>query len=79
MLSNFQSLSMKDDPNKIAKWLIEAHGPEDARRMVLARILKAQDDGDNYGLSVWREVRLILAKQADNTGQLDQKAAKDRA
>jgi len=58
---------MKDDPSKIAAWLIEEHGPEAAKRVVLDSIIKAQDVGDNYGLSVWREVRQVLEQPSDDT------------
>jgi len=69
MPSNSLSLSMKDDPNAIAAWLTEEHGLKDAERVVLDSIFKAQNVGDNYGLSVWREVRQTLAKRSDDTNR----------
>jgi hypothetical protein len=59
---------MKDDPTEIAAWLIEEHGLEDARRVVLDSIIRAQDVGDNYRLSVWREVRQVLTQRSGDTG-----------
>jgi hypothetical protein len=54
---------MKDDHVQIAEQLIAEHGLEGAERAAIDAMLKAQDTGDNYGLSVWREVRQVLAQR----------------
>lgn len=59
---------MRDDPHRIAEWLIQEHGLEQARTEVLSGLLQAQKEGDNYALSVWREVKRILEKWPDRNG-----------
>jgi hypothetical protein len=51
---------MKDDPSQIANNLIAQHGVDGALESVREGIATAHADGDNYGLSVWREVRRAL-------------------
>ncbi len=60
---------MNNDPKEIANWLIEENGLQEARQLVLDAVLKAQNLGDNYRLSVWREVRRVLTEQSDDTRQ----------
>ncbi len=57
---------VRDDPNKIARYLAEEHGLGSARKVVSTETQTAQREGDNYGLSVWREVKVILANSADD-------------
>ena len=47
----------QDDPNEIADYLIEQHGLDDALIVAMEKVAAATD---NYDLSVWREVKLIL-------------------
>jgi len=49
-----------DDPNQIANDLVEKHGLDDAIKVALENAAAA---GDNYALSVWREVKEILRKK----------------
>ena len=56
---------MKDDPNQIADNLIEQHGVDGALEMVREGIATAHANGDNYRLSVWRDVRRILQDRGD--------------
>ena len=57
---------MEDDPNQIANDLIEQHGVDGALNTVREGIATAHANGDNYRLSVWREVRRALRdKQRD--------------
>ena len=58
-------ISMRDDPSDIAKYLIEDSGIDSAIQMADDGIAKAQQDGDNYALSVWREVKTILRNEND--------------
>ena len=51
---------MNDDPNQIAHDLIAQHGADGALNSVRDEIASAHADGDNYRLSVWREVRRAL-------------------
>jgi hypothetical protein len=57
---------MKDNPVQIADWLIEEHGLEEAKHVAVASIMQTQDVGDNYRLSVWREVRRTLEEKQDD-------------
>lgn len=56
---------MRDDPYRIAEWLVQEHGLDQARAEVLSGVLQAQKEGDNYALSVWREVKHLLEKWPD--------------
>ena len=66
--SSHHSQSMKDNTQKIARQLIEENGLQEARRLVLAAVLDAQEQGDFYRLSVWREIRRILAEKPNEAG-----------
>lgn len=52
------------NPQKIAMALIHQHGLEKARKEVLAIVMRAQQQDDNYSLSVWRDVKRILGERA---------------
>ncbi|MGZ0190588.1 MAG: hypothetical protein ACKVH0_21750 [Alphaproteobacteria bacterium] len=56
---------MSDEPSKIAEQLLEMHGDDGAWETVRAGIAAAQEDEDNYSLSVWREVRYALGLKRD--------------
>ncbi len=58
---------MKDDPSQIANNLIAQHGVDGALESVREGIATAHADGDNYGLSVWAEVRRALRNKPDAT------------
>ena len=51
---------MRDDPHDIAEHLVQEHGVEGALERATEGIAEAQEQDDNYSLSVWREVRRIL-------------------
>ena len=55
--------SMRDDPSNIAKFLVEDNDIDSAIQMADDGIAKAHQDGDNYVLSVWREVKTILRNE----------------
>jgi hypothetical protein len=57
--------NLKDDPSDIAKYLIQDNGIELAIQMAHDGTTKTQQDGDNYALSVWREVKTILRNEND--------------
>jgi hypothetical protein len=54
---------MKNDHVQITERLIAKHGLEGASEVAIDAVLKAQDTGDNYALSVWREVRQLLTQR----------------
>ena len=54
---------MRDDPHDIAEHLVQECGIDLALERATEGITAAQDQGDNYGLSVWREVRRILRQR----------------
>ena len=56
---------MNDDPSQIADHLIEQHGVDGALEAVRDGVAAAQASGDNYNLSVWRDVRRILQNPPD--------------
>lgn len=60
---------MSDTAKQHAETLIGEHGLEGADKAAFAELLKAQQAGDNYRLSIWREVRQILAKKRE-TGKV---------
>ena len=56
---------MKDDPSHIANNLITQHGVDGALEVVREGIAADHASGDNYRLSVWREVTLALKDKQD--------------
>jgi hypothetical protein len=56
---------MPDDPKQIANSLIRELGLNDALAKVVAEIATAHEEGDNYALSVLREVKRILQERTD--------------
>ncbi len=54
---------MSDDPSKIAKFLILEHGPDRAMEIALEGTTTANEQGNYYRLSVWREVKRILRER----------------
>jgi len=56
---------MDNDPNQVAKDLIEQFGLKQASVRASQRAVEAQEAGQLYELSVWRDVRrVIYEKQA---------------
>ena len=55
-----RSPSMNDDPSQIADHLVQQHGIDGALEAVREGIAAAHESGDNYRLSVWREVTQAL-------------------
>jgi hypothetical protein len=54
---------MRDDPKQIAKNLVRKHGLHRARRIAVEGTAVAKEEDDNYGLSVWREVKVALVDE----------------
>lgn len=55
-----EGIRVHDDAHAIADALIEEQGLESAIKTVLDSTLAAYDEGDNYSVSVWREVKRVL-------------------
>ncbi len=51
---------LRDDPQAIAEYLVQEQGLERALDRATKGATAAQERGDNYGLSVWRDVKRIL-------------------
>ena len=52
---------MNDDPKQLADYLTQQHGsPEAALKIAVEGTTVANKSGDNYALSIWREVKSIL-------------------
>lgn len=56
------------DANVIAEELIREYGMDHALKRATEGTFGAQKDGDNYQLSVWREVKVILNTRGRETG-----------
>ncbi len=54
---------LRDDPSAIAEYLVQEHGLERALDRATEGTTAAHEQGDNYGLSVWREVKRILRER----------------
>lgn len=55
---------MDYDPEQMAWALVEHLGLDEARREVMVNVMKAQEDADLFALSVWRDVKRVLAQLA---------------
>jgi len=62
---------MRDDPSDIASFLIRDNGIERAIQLAHDGTTKAQQEGDNYSLSVWREVKHVLNEHRENEETCD--------
>jgi hypothetical protein len=51
------------NPSEIVEYLLQELGPKDAIQATLDGISDAQTNGDNYALSIWREVKGLLQAQ----------------
>ncbi len=49
-----------DDPHIIADQMIQKHGPDGALQAAQEATKVSLDAGDNYSVSVWREVKRVL-------------------
>ena len=54
---------MREDPHDISEHLVQEHGIDGAVERVTEGIFAAQERDDNYGLSIWREIRRILRER----------------
>ena len=54
---------MSKDFEEIAQSIIREHGPVRAMEIAVKETACANEQGDNYGLSIWRDVKRILREQ----------------
>ena len=59
----------EDNPKEIADYLIQEHGLEQAIVLVGEGVEMAKAVEDNYVLSVWREVKVVLEKARQGAAQ----------
>ncbi len=57
---------MSDDPHQIADHLVKSYGLKGALTEAMSATAKANQEGDYYGLSVWREIKVILRDRQEN-------------
>jgi hypothetical protein len=65
-----QDESLPDDPREIAVLLVKENGLKGARQIAVDGTTAANERGNFYRLSIWREVKSILAgwKEAPDSG-----------
>jgi hypothetical protein len=51
---------MPTDPSDLAKSLIQEHGQARAEEIAAESVFEAQRSGNNFDLSIWREVKRTL-------------------
>ncbi|MBT5047422.1 MAG: hypothetical protein HOM58_02885 [Rhodospirillaceae bacterium] len=54
-----------DDPHEIAAYLVQENGLDRARQLAMEGTFAANEQGDFYRLSVWRDVRRLLNDWTD--------------
>ncbi len=62
----------KENPSEIAEHLAQENGLEGAIQVMRDGIAKAHQDGDNYSLSIWREVRrklMMMESKSEKAGR----------
>ena len=57
----------KDDPQETADYLLKKHGQGEAYAVALQGAVDAQDAGDNYRLSIWRDVKRLLKRGSSSS------------
>jgi len=51
---------MSHDPKEIADHLVQQHGENGAFQIAVENAIAMQNSGDNYALSIWRDVKRVL-------------------
>ena len=57
---------LSDDPVEIVQFLIKENGLDRARQIALEGTTAANEEGNFYRLSIWREVKLALRDWTDD-------------
>ena len=58
--------SLRDDPQAIAEHLVQEHGLGGALVRATEGTTAAHERGDNYDLSVWRDVKRLLRERGND-------------
>lgn len=56
---------ISDDPREIVRFLVKENGLERAREIAMEGTTSANEEGNFYRLSVWREVKHVLRDWTD--------------
>ena len=59
----------ENNPAEIADYLVSEHGLEGALETAVQGSEAAKQTGDNYSLSVWREVKRMLKERLAEEGE----------
>jgi uncharacterized protein len=62
MLNSAVAPSQRFDPKELAEQLLQTYKTDETLQIASDRIVSAKQAGDNYTLSIWREVRSTLNK-----------------
>jgi hypothetical protein len=62
-----QIQTISDDPLEIGRFLVRENGLDRAREIALEGTTSANQEGDYYSLSVWREVKHVLRDWSELT------------
>ena len=57
---------MDGNPGDIAERLVQEHRLDHALQIAMEKTYAAQEQGDNLGLGIWRDVRRILRERRDS-------------
>jgi hypothetical protein len=61
--------TQKDNPQETADYLLKKHGRHEAYAVAVKGAIDAQEAGDNYRLSVWRDVKRLLKRGSSSSNQ----------
>ncbi len=61
-----QDQTSSDDPMEIVRFLVRQNGLDRARQIALEGTTSANQEGNLYRLSVWREVKHVLRDWTEN-------------
>ena len=64
-----QGRSLSDDPIEIVRFLVKENGLERAREIALEGTTSANQDGNFYSLSIWREVKKVLRDWTEDSDE----------
>ncbi len=65
-----QDQTSSDDPMEIVRFLVRQNGLDRARQIALEGTTSANQEGDFYRLSVWREVKHVLQDWTENPEEI---------
>ena len=65
-----QDQTSSDDPMEIVRFLVRKNGLDRARQIALEGTTSANQEGNLYRLSVWREVKHVLRDWTENPEEI---------